>query len=45
MGETQKNISKLISRGADTVGNYVNAYCTYGLQGLELQHSPDRPRS
>lgn len=44
MGETQKNIAKLINRGIDTVGNYVRAYCTDGLQGLDLQHSPGRPR-
>jgi transposase len=44
MGETQKYIAKLINRGVDTVGNYVKAYCTFGLQGLELQTSPGRPR-
>ena len=44
MGETQKNIAKLINRGTDTVGNYVQDYCTYGIQGLEPQHSPGRPR-
>lgn len=44
MGQTQKNIAKLINRGVDTVGSYVRAYCTYGIQGLELQTSSGRPK-
>lgn len=44
MGESQKNIAKLLHRGADTVGSYVRVYCAEGLEGLHLQHSSGRPR-
>ena len=42
-GKSRKNIATIINRGIDTVGGYVQAYCTSGLQGLELKHSPGRP--
>jgi transposase len=44
MGESQKKIAKILDRGADTVGDYVQSYCSHGLQGLLLQHSPGRPK-
>jgi transposase len=28
----------------DTIGFYIQAYCKDGLMGLELEHSPGRPK-
>lgn len=40
MGESQSHIAKIMDRGTDTIGDYVKAYCTSGLAGLELQLPP-----
>jgi transposase len=44
MGESQKNIAKMVNRGADTIGDYVQAYCASGLSGLQPQPSHGRPK-
>jgi transposase len=44
LGESLKNIAKILNRGADTIGDYVKAYCSHGLEGLQLQQSPGRPK-
>lgn len=43
-GEPRSRIAKILNRGIDTVGYYIQAYCASGLQGLEMQHSPGRPK-
>lgn len=42
-GESRATIAKTINRGLDTVGNYIQAYISFGLNGLGLNHSPGRP--
>lgn len=43
-GERRDHIAKILNRGIDTIGNYVQAYCASGLKGLERDHSPGRPK-
>lgn len=43
-GERRDHIAKILNRGIDTVGYYIQAYCACGLEGLKMQHSPGRPK-
>ena len=42
-GYSRKNITEILNRGLDTIGNYIQDYCTSGLEGLIIEHSPGRP--
>ncbi|SEC09316.1 putative transposase [Paenibacillus sp. GP183] len=42
-GYSRKNITEILDRGLDTIGNYIQDYCTSGLEGLNMEHSPGRP--
>jgi transposase len=42
-GYSRKNISEITDRGLDTIGNYIQDYCTSGLEGLSMEYSPGRP--
>jgi transposase len=42
-GHSRKNITEILDRGLDTIGNYIQDYCTSGLEGLNMGHSPGRP--
>lgn len=43
-GEPRHRIATILNRGIDTIGFYIQAYCKDGLEGLELEHSPGRPK-
>jgi transposase len=43
-GEPRHRIATILNRGMDTIGFYIQAYCKEGLEGLELEHSPGRPK-
>jgi transposase len=43
-GEPRNRITTILNRGMDTIGFYIQAYCKDGLEGLELEHSPGRPK-
>jgi putative transposase len=43
-GESHENIAKILNRDIDTICDYVQAYYAAELKGLEMQHSPGRPK-
>jgi len=43
-GEPRHRIATILNRGLDMIGFYIQAYCKDGLEGLEIEHSPGRPK-
>jgi transposase len=43
-GETRIRIAEILVLKLETVGIYIRAYCSEGLEGLRMDHSPGRPR-
>lgn len=42
-GESRIRIAAILDRNIDTIGTYIRTYCSDGLKGLQLDHSPGRP--
>lgn len=43
-GERRNRITDILDLNIETIGIYIRTYCSEGLEGLELDHSPGRPR-
>ena len=43
-GESRNRITEILDLNIETVGIYFRAYCSEGLEGLRMNHSPGRPR-
>ncbi|KOY18092.1 IS630 family transposase [Paenibacillus xylanivorans] len=43
-GKTRKEIATIIGRNEKTVSQYIRAYQTDGIDGLQMNHSPGAPR-
>jgi transposase len=42
--ENRNRIADILDLNIETIGVYIRAYCSEGLEGLKLDHSPGRPR-
>lgn len=43
-GESRNRITEILDLNIETVGIYIRSYCSEGLEGLQMDHSPGRPR-
>ena len=43
-GESRNRIAEILILNLETIGNYIQAYCSEGLERLFMDHSPGRPR-
>jgi putative transposase len=42
-GESRNRITEILDLNIETMGIYIRAYCSDGLEGLQMDHSPGRP--